>query len=240
MNHCRVIVDSDNAPIVSWTGMTRAGEYSYHFHSCVARWSEQRQQWEGLASGLSDRDLGIYVGINDQDRLYAATAYRSDNSTSPTTTRAWKWSGSNWEPIWNGLPHTVLPILAVQGDTLYLADSDESTNQLTVVQLRNGAWLGLPSPGTGALEALAITQSGHPVLAYSELYPSRAIRVRYFADDAWQEVGTGISTENEVAWPLDLRLDAKGRPVVAWTTQQTSGDTSHYEVFAARYSAPLP
>lgn len=124
---CSIILDSEDVPIVAWTGLTRTREY----RSCVARWSQEQQKWEGLNPAFSNRDASIHVDINAQDRLFATTTQLATSSEDVNVTHAWSWTGDTWERVGNDIPNTGDARLAVYGDTLYLALLDEKTNHLS-------------------------------------------------------------------------------------------------------------
>jgi hypothetical protein len=152
--------------------------------------------------------------------------------------------------VYENSPYLALHSVAEDPDT-----GGIPTDKIRVMRWRKGSWQSLPNPGNGTgRPALDFTPSGRPVVAYLELLEEGQtlnILVKYWTGGkAWRSVGDKVATVScgPKCYPkalLDLSLDARGRPIVAWGersyTQAPDGTyTPVSSLKVRRYSDVLP
>lgn len=231
-----MVLDSADTPIVVWSADVGAKANAVY----AARWNRQQQRWEGLGPGsIGGRATDVYMDIDVQDRLYVAAYSPGGSYGGGATTRVWRWSGSSWTQLGEDMPGTASPVIGVYQNTAYLALRDNASGEIGVLRWRQGAWLRLPTPGRGELPALDFSKSGKPVVAYADTGPPAALRVKYFTAGAWHSVGASVANETDkLVGGVELSLDSRGRPSIAWSEQDPGG--SQAGVFVRRASAALP
>lgn len=230
-----LVFDSSDTPVVAWSADVGAKANAVY----AARWNHLLQKWEGLGpGGVGGRATTVSLGIDGHDRLYLATYSPGGSYGGGATTRVWRWQGSSWTQLGPDMTGTDSPVVAADEDTAYLTFYDKASGALRVMQWQQGRWQELPSPGAGMLPSLAFTPSGKLVVAAADGSPSR-LWVKLLQAGSWHAVGSSVSdAPDRVVGGLALRLDAHGRPCVAWHDQDSSGGRS--SVLVSRYSASLP
>ncbi|HRI48627.1 MAG TPA: hypothetical protein PLW65_00480 [Pseudomonadota bacterium] len=231
-----LVLDSTDTPLVAFSADVGAKANAVY----AARWNRQEERWEGLGPGsIGGRATEVYVDIDVQDRLYVAAYSPGGSYGGGATTRVWRWSGSSWTQLGGDLPGTASPVIGVYQNTAYLALHDNASGEIRVLKWRQGAWQPLPSPGHGELPALDFTKFGRPVVAYADAGPPAALRVKYFLGGAWHSADPGVSiAADRLVGGLELSLDSRGRPSLAWNEQDLGG--SQAGVFVRRASTSLP
>lgn len=230
-----LVLDSTETPIVAWSADVGAKANLVY----AARWNRQLQKWEGLGAGsIGGRATSAVLDIDARDRLYVAAYSPGGSYGGGATTRVWRFQGGTWTQLGQDMPGTDSPVIAVYENTAYLALSSHASTALRVLRWQEDSWLDLPSPGGGTLPALDFTPSGKLVLAYVDDGTPARLRVKYLSGGTWHSVGASVSdAAGESIGDLDLSLDARGRPCLAWHEQDASGNTS---VLVRRYGAALP
>jgi hypothetical protein len=237
-----MVIDSHDQPRVTWSFY--AGPKAHGIY--VAGWSAGRGKWEPVGTeGIPVRGVATSLAIDDRDRLYLSAFSFGGSYGGGATTSVWRWSGKDFEPLGEARRDTGSPVLAVHDNTPYLAFETEEPGHITgrgpiqVLKWRRDAWLALPSPGDGGALVLDFTPSGSPVLAYLDSAPPETIRVKSLLRETWQEAGRGVAMVGNTFGGLHMRVDARGRPVVAWRVWDEDLSAAR-SLFAARYSRPLP
>lgn len=231
-----LVLDSADTPIVAWSADVGAKADAVY----AARWNPQQRKWEGLGPGnIGGRATSAYMDIDVQDRLYVAAYSPGGSYGGGATTRVWRWSGSSWSQLGADMPGTASPVIGVYDNSAYLALRENASGEVALLTWRQGGWLRLPTPGRGELPALDFTPSGKPVVAYVEAGPPATLRVKYLTAGAWQNAGPSVSDETDkFVGGIELSLDSRGRPSIAWNEQDAGG--SNVGVFVWRSSAALP
>jgi hypothetical protein len=99
-----------------------------------------------------------------------------------------------------------------------------SEAEIRIERLVNGKWesAGEPIPprNTGNL-TMDFGVDGTPYIAFSEGSPDweSGVRVLQLVEGAWRETGR-VATEKKEIWPLFLRMDREGRPLLAFMERQ--------------------
>lgn len=237
-----MVVDGHDQPIVVWSFY--AGPKAHGI--LVAGWNAEHQSWERIGTErIPVRGVATSMAIDDRDRLYLSAFSFGSSYGGGATTSVWRWSGKVFEQLGEARPDTDSPVVAVHDNTPYLAFEAEEpghiggTGPIRVLQWHRDSWLALPSPGGGGAPVLDFTPSGSPVLAYLDSTPPETIRVKSFRRGSWHEAGAGVAKVGNTFGGLHLRVDARGRPVVAWRTWDEDLAAAR-SVFATRYSRPLP
>ncbi len=260
-----IALDSSSNPIVTWSALVGAKSWAVF----AARWDEDQKSWKGLGDGqiTGGRSVSTYVDINANDRPYLATTNTNGAGASRVTiTQVWRWNNLVWEQLGANMPGAENTVIGVYENTPFLAlhyierdptTSDTLIDELRVMRWRQGNWQAFPSPGKGIANgniALDFTPSGKPVIAYIES-PDEGLTlnvlVKYWTGKIWKQAGEAVTTAScnltscypEVS--LDLSLDPKGRPIVAWgETNYTLASDGSYTPFnrldVKRYSNALP
>lgn len=231
-----LVLDSTETPIVAWSADVGAKANLVY----AARWNRQLQKWEGLGAGsIGGRATSAVLAIDARDRIYVAAYSPGGSYGGGATTRVWRFQGSTWTQLGQDMPGTDTPEIAVYENTAYLALYSNASGGLRVMRWQEDSWLELPSPGGGTLPALDFTPSGKPVLAYADDGAPTRLRVKYPSGGTWRSVGESVSdAAGESIGDLDLSLDARGRPCLAWHEQDASGGNT--SVLVRRYGTALP
>lgn len=261
----KIVLDSASNPIVTWSALVGAKTWAVF----AARWDEDQKSWKGLGEGAvaAGRSVSTDVDVNARDRLYLATTDTSGGGISRvTTTQVWRWNNLAWEQLGADMPGASNTVIGVRENTPYLAlhyrerdpvTGDTLVDELRVMRWRAGDWQALPSPGKSMVDGhirLDFTPSGKPVVAYIES-PDEGLTlnviVKYWSGNMWKQAGEAVTTVScnlPSCYPqvfLDLRLDANGRPIVAWgqTNYRLAADgfyTPFNHLKVKRYNNALP
>lgn len=230
-----MVLYAGDVPIIVWSAhQGPKADFIY-----VARWQEETQRWQGLGiDGIGVRATRASLSLDAQGRPYVTSYTPGGSYGGDATTRVWRWDGSAWLKLGADLPNTDGPIIAHRDTKIFLVLHDNGTNRIEVMRWNGTAWRNLSSPGSGNEPALDFSTSGKMTLAYVDAENSSLIRVKYLVHDLWHEIGTKVAESSPQATSVSLRIDAVGRPVLAWLTTDTAGNATG--VFAARYNAPIP
>ena len=230
-----IVLDSSGAPIVTWS--SHVGSKA-HF-AFAARWDDDLNQWVSLGESLTSfagRATRAYIDIDLKDRVYIATHRPGGSYGGNNTTEVWRWNGEKWRQLGGNMPNTRTPVIAVYDNKVYLALTDVETGQIKVMRWKGKRWKELASPGYGENPVLDFTLRGKVVTAYidKENPETPFVRVKLLRKKRWRPVGNVVSElPTNIYSELDIAIDAKGRPTVAWSESDFSEETTG--LFAKRY-----
>lgn len=230
-----IVLDQTETPLVVWSADVGAKANAVY----AARWNRQSQKWDGLGPGsIGGRATSVYADIDSQDRLHIAAYTPGGSYGGGATTRVWRWNGSSFDQLGEDMPATDAPVIGVYEDTPYLALHDNQSGAIRVMRWQRNSWRILPSPGQGGSPALGFTRSGKLIVAYVESGAPTLLRVKYLTGSAWHSAGpSAVAETDNYADRLDLTVDGRGRPSLAWAEEDAQG---HSSMFVRRNSAALP
>lgn len=230
-----IVFAQGDTPLVVWSADVGAKANAVY----AARWNQQSRKWDGLGPGnIGGRATSVYADIDSQDRLHIAAYTPGGSYGGGATTRVWRWNGSSFDQLGADMPDTDAPVIGVYEDTPYLALHDNPSGAIRVMRWQRDSWRALPSPGPGGSPALGFTESGKLIVAYVESGAPARLRVRYLTGSTWHNAGPNpVAETNGHVDRLDLTVDGRGRPSLAWTEQDAQGKS---RLFVRRYSAALP
>ncbi|MFO0580564.1 MAG: hypothetical protein U1A78_41865 [Polyangia bacterium] len=234
---CGDIVLAGAVPVVAWSALVGAKAHAAY----VARFNAQQGRWEGLEPGISGRNPDVALAVDEAGPLHAVTFSPGGSYAGGNTTRVWRFGASGWSQLGSDLPDTTEPRLATRDHALYLALGrvGSASGVMQVLRWQGGAWRELPSPGEGSVRSLALTDTGRPLVAFTDLGVPARLRVSRFADGAWRELGSGVADVNRPGLGVVLDLDARDRPVVLFSDSVQEGSTQRYDVQVARYGGSV-
>lgn len=229
-----IVLSSSGEPIVTWTA-DQGAKVNFVY---AARFSATRQRWEGLNGMVpSGRSGAVSLAIDDQDRPYVATYSAGGSYGGGNTTQAFRFDSPTWTALGPAMPDTEGPTLAVSGSRVFLALQARATGVISVLRWQGSEWSSLPSPGLGIPGALAVLDSGQPLLTYFEGAEPTVIRLKAFTGAAWDEAGVVAAVDDPYPG-LALVRDGRGRPIVGIQSRSPSG--TFYSVTIQRYSGAFP